>query len=121
MISIGKNGELLEYLTGDNSLISAKINKIEIEFNEESGDSVGIYIDRLYAKSNKRILLLFTNISTFDFGYDGPKYSYYIDRYKLIATKEDFYFCIDPLDDSDLISPSDQNIIRSQNIEGFLI
>jgi len=121
MIPIGKDEALLQYLTGINSIISGTVHRIVTDLQPMSTSTVGIYIELLYAKTNKHILIRFTDVQVFDFIYDGNLYPYYIERFKLFKTESGFYFSLDPWNEEETIDDRDQDKMRANGMEGFII
>ncbi len=121
MRAIGADESLLQYLTGNNSIISGVVHRIISDLSNRSSSCVEIYIELLYAKSDAQILIRFKDIQAFDFIYDSSCHPYYIERFKLFRTDVGFYCSLDPYDEMETMDDRDRDKIVAKSMEGFII
>jgi hypothetical protein len=118
---IGTNDELINLLSGDLSLLSSKLYRIDIHNDATLGLLVELYIELLYAKTDKHIKLVFSQIEEYSFYYQEARNFYYVERYKFFQEDNHFYLSLDPYTEDETISPEDQDFILSTAIEGYYI
>ncbi|MEC5143657.1 hypothetical protein [Chitinophaga sp. 212800010-3] len=121
MKAINKNRDLIKYLSGEFSLLSSKLYKIDIYNDAKSDLIIDLYLELLYAKGDNRIKLAFTGIEEFSFYHHHSSYFYNVERYKLLEINDRFYLCLDPSEEVENISTEDQNFILSRDVYGFFI
>ena len=125
MQTIGKNSEVLNYLSGNLSLLDATISKFEISLVEDSlvGDSLNISIYFQLMKRTKtdiKVLLIFKEVIEYSF-YHNSKYSfYYVEELKFFETEGKFYFSGDPYH-TEGVSENDNDFIMSRELEGYIL
>jgi hypothetical protein len=116
MTYIAKNEELLNYLTGDKSIISAKISRFDI-FYADYKLNIDVYMALLYSKDEKQLKLQFQNVSEYGMFWTSDHHFYYIERYKFFKCDKGFYISFDPVDEKLEINTDDNDFILSSNIE----
>src|SRR5688572_16624817 len=121
MKNIGKNDELINLLSGDLSLLSSKLYRIDIHNDATLGLVIELYIELLYAKTDKQIKLVFSGIEEYSFYHQQAHYFYNIEQYKFFKEDNHFYISLDPYTEDEVISPEDQDFILSTGIEGYYI
>lgn len=122
MECIGKNDQLINALSGDLSLLSSKLYKIDIhsDFNKEL--IVELYIELLYARENKFMKMVFSGIEEYSLYYNHNHYFYNIESYKFINTGNRYYISLDPYFEKDgLISAKDQDFILSAEVVAYFL
>lgn len=117
---INDNKDLMKYLTGDHSLISSIINRIDIYMGKYQLN-IDIYVDLLYSPQKERVKLRFIDIQEYSFLYNYEYSFYNIERYKLFSIKNGFYACFDPCNEENEISTNDQDYILCKKIEGYFV
>ncbi|MET7001557.1 hypothetical protein [Chitinophaga defluvii] len=120
MKSIGKNDELIRFLSFDFTLLSANFYRINIHDDAVLGLTIELYIELLYAKGDNHVKLVFSGIEEFSLYYHHTCYFGNIERYKFFRDKERFYISLDPASEDEIIASEDQDFILSNNVEGFL-
>jgi hypothetical protein len=121
MKSLGKNEELIKVLSDNLSLLSAKLYKIDIYEDSEYGLTIELYLELLYAKTDKFLTLKFTGIEEFSFYHHRTYYFYNIERYKFFKIESGFYISLDPNSEDEVMSSEDQDFILSTNVEGSVV
>jgi hypothetical protein len=117
---IAKDKELIDCLTGNLSLISSKLYKLDMYLVDDEL-AIDIYLKLLYAKNSNVIKLAFLGIKEFSIFYTSDYNFYNIESYKFIEDKGEYYLCLDPSDDKEDISKDDQDYILSNSVEGYFL
>ncbi|BAU56307.1 hypothetical protein [Mucilaginibacter gotjawali] len=120
MTHIAKNDELLNYLSGDKSLISASISRFDI-FYANHKLNIDVYITLLYSKDEKDLKIQFQNVSQYGMFYTSDHYFYYIERYKFFKSDKGYYISFDPFEENREIQVEDNNFILADNMEGYFL
>jgi len=120
MKSIGKNDELIRFLSFDFTLLSAKLYRVNIHDDAVLGLTIELYIELLYAKEDNHTKLVFSGVEEFSLYHHQTCYFGNIERYKFFRDKERFYISLDPVNEDEIIAYEDQYFILSNNVEGFL-
>lgn len=116
---LGKNEELLNFITDDFSLISSKL--FELDMHKKDGELIiDFYFDLLYSKAETKLKLSFEDIEEFSFYYKSDYIFYNVENYKLFKSGSLFYISLDPYNETQEISPNDQDFILSKSIRGYL-
>ena len=116
---IGSNNELVDFLSGDYSILSSRIS--QTTFRSEDGELIiEIDIDLLYSQKEKKLKLRFTEIEEYSFYYNSQHIFYNIEHYKFLSTEKGMYISFDPFDEEEMITPGDQDFIMCSKIEGYL-
>lgn len=119
---IGRNNELIQRFSGDLTLLSSKLHKIDIHDDLGKGLVIELYIELLYAKANKFIKLVFWGIEEYLLYYNHAHDFYNIESYKFLNAGNRYYICLDPyLAGDGLISEEDQDFILSAEVEGYFL
>ena len=118
---INKNGELINTLSGSLSLLSARLYRINIYNDANLGLLIELYIELLYAQTDKQIKLVFSGVEEYSFYHQQAHYFYYVERYKFFNADNRFYISLDPYTEDETISPEDQNFVLSTEVEGYFI
>ena len=121
MLYIDKNEGLISYLSGKFSLISSKLNRIDIYNDAKSELIVDLYFELLYTPVNNLVKLTFTEIEELSFYHHRSNYFYNVERLKFLKKDNFMYLSIDPYDEDQNISIEDQNFILSNNVVGYFI
>jgi len=116
---INENEGLLKYLTGERSLISATINRIDIHLEQEQL-CIDVFIELLYSPEKKKIKLEFIDILEYSFLYNSTYSFYNIENYKFFSSENGFYICFDPFNENKEMSTSDQDYIQCKSVKGYL-
>jgi hypothetical protein len=113
---IGKNNQVIELLSNNESLLSSKLMKIEIYYSNNQL-FIDLTIELLYSKKFKKIILRFEGVSEYSFFYTSDRFFYNIERYVLLKDKDLFYLSLDPFDEHTTIrNIEDNDFILSQNV-----
>ncbi|MEZ2444310.1 hypothetical protein AB6805_21450 [Chitinophaga sp. RCC_12] len=118
---IDKNEGLINYLSGEFSLLSAKLYKVDIYNDIKSALVIDLYLELLYTKVNNLVRLTFTEIDEFSFYHHRSNYFYNVERYKFFKNDNSIYLCLDPYEENQIISREDQNFILSGNVSGNFV
>lgn len=115
MLHLGENGNLLTFLQGEFTLLNARLTKLDIYNNQQQQLVIDLYLTLL---NKKTIRLRFTEIEEFSF-YHTKGYSFYnVERYKFLQHNNQFYICLDPVDEEQRIAVEDQDFILANRVEG---
>jgi hypothetical protein len=114
---IATNEELLNFLSGDKSLISATISRFDI-FYADSKLNIDVYITLLFSKTEKELKLQFQNVQEYCLFHSADHHFYYIEHYKFFKCDKGFYISFDPVEENLEINPEDNDFILSSSIEG---
>jgi len=121
MKNIGVGSSLINELGQNNALLDGRVLSINLYANNSS---VTLQLDiQPRAGSLSGILrLVFQNVKEFYFNYEDEVTFFYIQRYKLFQKKEgDYYLCIDPFDETQIVSENDNGVVLAENISGILL
>ncbi|GBC62889.1 hypothetical protein DENIS_3873 [Desulfonema ishimotonii] len=120
MKEIGKNIEVLSILSGENSILDAVLKRIIIL--QEDVLKVELLLQMRPNSEFDRVLLKFINVSEYCFYYNDETIFYNIERYKFFYDHPNgFYICLDPEEESQKPSDSDQDFIVAQNLVAYSI
>jgi len=117
---ISKNETLLNFLSGEKSIISATITRFDI-FHSHHKLNIDVYITLLYSKDDKELKLQFQNVSKYCMFYTSDHYFYYIERYKFFKCDNGFYISFDPVNESSTIEPDDNDFILCSDVKGCFL
>jgi len=118
MSTIGKNDELLKYLSLHKLyILDSELFKIDI-FEKGNTPSIELY----FKLSNKSKLLKvkFTNVKEYSFYYRSDHYFYNVERCKFFKKDDLFYLSVDPYNEAEEINDEDQDFILCNEIEGYI-
>jgi len=117
---IGRDSEVINYLSGKFSLLDASINKFEIHLVDHQLE-INIYFQlSRRTKADANVLLIFKDVVEYGFYYND-KYSFYdVEDLKFFETEGKFYFSGDPYHEEG-VSENDQDFVMSKGLEGYLI
>ncbi|WPU95182.1 hypothetical protein SNE25_06540 [Mucilaginibacter sabulilitoris] len=117
---IGKNSEVISYLSGNLSLLDASISKFEIHIVEYLLE-IDIYFElSLRTNVNAKMLLTFKDVIEYGF-YHNSNYAFYdIEDLKFFETEGKFYFSADPYH-TEGVSENDNDFVMSKGLEAFLL
>ena len=116
---IKSNEDLIDLLIGDNSLLDASIESIQIK-DENNEVNILVMIALAFQKPKRSVKLVFHNVSEFLFYHTSDVSFGLIERYTFIKTEKGFYISFDPYDDSNEVSLDDQDYILSGEVSGEL-
>lgn len=106
-----------EVFIGENSLISTKIEEINLNKDEFGELQIKIAVSGFSKKSNYfKIYLLFTEVIEFKFYYSNIYNFYNIENYKLLHIDNRIYISFDP-DDGEERSEDDSDFILAKKLE----
>lgn len=106
-----------EVFIGENSLISTKIEEINLNKDEFGELQIQIIISGFSKKSNYfKINLLFTEVVEFKFYYSNIYNFYNIENYKLLHIDNQIYISFDP-DENEEKSEGDSDFIIAKKLE----
>lgn len=117
---ISENKELILSFSEKVNLLSGQIRDINIK-TIEFALVVELTISLLYAEKSKLMKLVFTGIKEYHFYYQSSFYFYNIERYKFLESEEGYYICFDPADESESISPEDQDFVLGSKVVGYFL
>lgn len=120
MIYIGKDQQLLDFLTGDFTLISSIIKEIRIlKKNEQLIAEIRLKL--MYSRSEKELLLIFSDISEYSFYYTENNIFYNVERVKFFMLERGVYISFDPFEEGETIADDDQDFVKSKAVEGYWV
>ena len=114
-----RDDELIRFLTGNNSLISATVERFEI-FKSDYDLNIDVHVKLLYSKTNPHLILKFKKVLEYSFFHSSDQDFYYIENCKLFKSDRGFYLSLDPFDETESVHLQDQDYIIAKSIEGQL-
>jgi hypothetical protein len=116
----GKNQEAVDYLTGQLSLLDAEINEFRIY---KANYLVNINIHLQISRSNLVVMLTFKDVIEYSFYHNNKHHFYCVAAVPKFVKKENgtFYLSLDPDEMSTDALESDNDIVLSNGLEGYLI
>lgn len=123
MIFIDKNENLINSLSGNLTLLSGSLQRIDFYLNKKKELSIDLTIALLYDPEKRMVILKFSEIKEYSFYANDPSLFYYIEDYKFLKYDRGVYLCLDPLWENNLnvVSSQDQNYIVAEHVEGYFI
>lgn len=116
LLATDKN--VIEALSGENSLLDGNIEKIEI-FQYKS-ICINIYFQMRESSSYERVLLKIEGCQEYNFSYSDEYDFYTVELIKFFQESEkQFYISFDPYDGEETISESDQDFIIFKKITAY--
>ncbi len=114
---VGKNEELLEYLSSKNfHILSSVLSRIDI-----FADSFKLTIDLHFKLEHDHALKIrFTDILEYGFYHNKSCYFYNVERCKFFKKGDTFYISLDPADEFEVIQENDQDFILCRDVEGYM-
>lgn len=117
---IGENDTLLEFLSGEYSLISSSLYKVDL-FKEENELIIECHFKIIYSKPENLIKIRFSGIKEFSF-YHNSDYDFYnVESLKFLKSNDSIYLSLDPYEMDIDISKNDQDFILASKASGWLI
>lgn len=119
MQEIGRNNELFDLLSDENSLLDAKVIGVALY---ESNNMVMADVKLISRSSSdfQELRLVFVDVIEFDFYYSSESIFYNVERVKFFSPDgENAYLSLDPYDEEEKVSPEDQDFILSQMVIGY--
>jgi len=120
MKTIAKDDDVISYLSGDRSIISGSLLKMEI-YAAPYLLTIDLEIKLLYAKDDNLIKLRFADVQEYGFYHSSDYSSYEIPNYKLCKTDDLYYLSMDPDEGSACRLASDNDFIICRSIEVYLM
>jgi hypothetical protein len=117
---IASDMELIKKLTNENSILDSMLEKIVIQKDDDDILFIDLVLNMRSSSKYKKIVIRMKDVAEYGFYYSSEYLFYYIERFKFFKRKDNaFYISLDPEDDSDEISESDQDFIVSNKIIGY--
>jgi hypothetical protein len=116
---IGKNAEVISYLTGNRTLLDATISKFDIHLAEHTLQ-IDIYFHLCRrAKVDLKVMLTFKDVVEYCF-YHKSNYAFYdVEDLKFFEIEGKFYFSGDPYH-TEGVSENDNDFVMSNELEAYL-
>lgn len=112
-----EGADVLNFLSEERSLTSSTLYKIDIYLENKS-----LLLDLYFEfPSMERIRLRFSEIKEYSFYYNSAYVFYNAEIVKFFKSDESFYISLDPVDESENISPDDNDYILSSKVESVLL
>lgn len=119
MINIGRNEILFGALSTEVSILSSKIDRINI-FLKDSNLLLEIDLRILY-NENEFLKLIFSGIREYSFYHNSDYLFYNVEEYKFLRSNGLYYLSFDPeVNSMTEISENDGDFVLFENIEGYL-
>lgn len=115
---LGHNDQVIEQSKSEFSLISAYLNGIGINW-ENDQLNIDLKFELLYP-AGRQLMLKFNDVFEYDFNYNAAHYFYYVERLKLLKSKNRYYISLDPVDQSEQIDARDNDIIMATGLEAYI-
>jgi hypothetical protein len=117
---IASDMELIKKLTNENSILDSMLEKIVIQKDDDDVLFIDLVLNMRSSSKYKKIVIRMKDVTEYGFYYRSEYLFYYIERFKFFKRKDNvFYISLDPEDDSDEISGSDQDFVVSNKIIGY--
>jgi hypothetical protein len=117
---IATDMELIKKLTNENSILDSMLEKIAIQKDDDDVLFIDLFLNMRSSSKYKKIVIRMKGVTEYGFYYSSEYLFYYIERIKFFRRKDNaFYISLDPEDDSDKISESDQDFIVANRIVGY--
>lgn len=117
-MKLGHNNELINSLSGKQSLTSSIMFKLEIS-NEPGELVIEMCFELPYSKNNNLLKLRFSGIEEYSFYYNSEYIFYNVEICKFFLVDEKVYISLDPEDETEVISENDQDFILCSKVEGL--
>ncbi|MBL7697593.1 MAG: hypothetical protein JNK79_05525 [Chitinophagaceae bacterium] len=108
---------LINFFSGDKSLTSAKLTRIDI-FSKDGFLLIDLYFELL---SNDKIKLTFTDVKEYSFYHSSKHAFYYVEILKFFKEQQSIYISLDPVDETEGISEKDNDFILAAGVNGFVL
>lgn len=119
MNQIGINADLMSFLSGNLTISSSKLYKLDIA-GDDNGLVIDVYLELLYSEDNNHLKLRFTDVQEYSFYYNSQHVFYNVEIYKFFINNGRVYISFDPVDEQENISVDDQDFILSKKVEGYI-
>ncbi|QEH43160.1 hypothetical protein [Chitinophaga sp. XS-30] len=120
---IDKNENLISSLSGDLTLLSGALKKIDFYLDEKNELFIDLIVALLYDPEKRIVKLTFSGIREYLFYASHPSIFFYIEDYKFLKNDRGIYLCLDPFWENKLnkVSTQDQNYIVAEQVDGYFI
>ena len=112
---IAKGSNVIDFLSNNESLISGKLEKISIYY-EEYQLTIDLNIELKYSKKINKVLLKFIGVSEYSLFFNSENFFYNIENYKFLKKENLFYISLDPINDEQIVDTSDNDYIKSADV-----
>ncbi|WP_170479984.1 hypothetical protein [Ruegeria arenilitoris] len=118
---ISEDTNILDKFVGENSFLDTEIEEIRI-FGHGSLAIVEIQLLMRPQSDWKKVLLRFCGCESYNFHHSSDCAFGIVERFKFIVLENDnFYMSFDPYDDSEIVSPEDNDVVYSQSIQAYIL
>lgn len=102
-------------------LLDSKLLSMLIYSSETEGVCIELVFDVSHRLKRNRMKLVFKRVLQYSFYYDLKFSFYYVERFKFfpLNDKGQFYLSLAPIDEDEIISEEDEDIIISENVALF--
>jgi hypothetical protein len=116
---IAEGSQVIEIVSGEESIISGLLTKISI-YNQDNHLNIDLSIDLMYSKKFKKILIQILDVVEYSFFYNRNTNFYYIEDYKFFKNENLIYISLDPAEGSKTkVDAHDNDYASGKNMRLF--